>query len=173
MIAELAALRFYTSHSFNSINIPMRDTQRTTPHPLPGMVTNIQNGLKKLRALGSDDASSKQTVVLWRGMSYIKLPQKFNDEGGTELAPMSTTTDVSVAISYAVKKDTRSALLFRFVTRNNLERGADVQWLSMFPGEAETLFPPLTFLQRTRTESREVVHNGVTVTVVELSTTLA
>jgi hypothetical protein len=56
-----------------------------------------------------------------------------------------------VAISYAVKKDTRSALLFRFVTRNNLERGADVQWLSMFPGEAETLFPPLTFLQRTRT----------------------
>ena len=55
---------------------------------------------------------------------------------------MSTTTDVSVAISYAVKKDTRSALLFRFVTRNKLERGADVQWLSMFLGEAETLFPP-------------------------------
>ena len=86
---------------------------------------------------------------------------------------MSTTTDVSVAISYAVKKDTRSALLFRFVTRNNLERGADVQWLSMFPGEAETLFPPLTFLQRTRTEPKEVVHNGVKVTIVELSATLA
>ncbi len=39
---------------------------------------------------------------------------------------MSTTTDVSVAISYAVKKETRSALLFRFVTRNKLERGDDV-----------------------------------------------
>jgi hypothetical protein len=76
----------------------------------------------------------------------MQLPQQFNAEGGTELAPMSTTTDVSVAISYAVKKDTRSALVFRFVTRNNLERGADVQWLSMFSGEAETLFPPLTFL---------------------------
>ena len=82
---------------------------------------------------------------------------------------MSTTTDVSVAI----KKDTHSALLFRFVTRNNLERGADVQWLSMFPGESETLFPPLTFLQRTRTPPQEVVNNGVTVTVVEVSTTLA
>ena len=69
--------------------------------------------------------------------------------------------------------ETRSLLLFRFVTRNNLERGADVQWLSMFPGESETLFPPLTFLQRTRTEPQEVVHNGVKVTVVELSTTLA
>ena len=82
---------------------------------------------------------------------------------------MSTTTDVSVAI----KKDTHSALLFRFVTRNNLERGADVQWLSMFPEEAETLFPPMTLLQRTRTEPQDVEHNGVKVTIVELSATLA
>jgi hypothetical protein len=171
--AELVALRFYTSHSFNAINIPMRDSNREGPHPLPGFVTNIQSGLKKLRALGSEHASSKQTLVLWRGMSYMKLPQKFNAEGGTELAPMSTTTDVSVAISYAVKKETRSALLFRLVTRNNLERGADVQWLSMFPEEAETLFPPLTFLQRTRTEPQDVEHNGVKVTIVELSATLA
>jgi serine/threonine protein kinase len=140
--AELAALRFYTSHSFNALNIAMRDSGRQGPHPLPGIMMNMQRGLKKLRALGSNDASSKQTVVLWRGMSYMQLTQQFNAEGGTELAPMSTTTDVSVAISYAVKKDTRSALLFRFVTRNNLERGADVQWLSMFPGESETLFPP-------------------------------
>ncbi len=48
---------------------------------------------------------------------------------------MSNTTVINVAIRYAIKKDTRSALLFRFVTRNNLERGADVQWLPMFPGE--------------------------------------
>ena len=173
--AELVALRLYTSHSFNALNIPMRDSGRKGPHPLPGVMTNIQRGLKKLRALGSDKASSKQTVVLWRGMSYMQLPQQFNAAGGTELAVMSTTTEVSVALGYAVKKnsDTRSALLFRFVTRNNLERGADVQWLSMFPDESETLFPPLTFLQRTRTEPQEVVHNGVKVTVVELSTTLA
>ena len=45
---------------------------------------------------------------------------------------MLTTTDVSVAISYAVKKETRSAMLFRFVTRNNLERGFDVQALLCF-----------------------------------------
>jgi hypothetical protein len=133
--AELVALRFYTSHSFNALNVPMRDFDRQGPHPLPAIMMNIQTALKKLRALGAEDASSKQTVVLWRGMSYMQLPQKFSAEGGTELAPMSTTTDVSVAISCAVKKDTRSALLFRFVTRNNLERGADVQWLSMFPGD--------------------------------------
>jgi hypothetical protein len=170
---EVAGLRFYTSHSFNALNIPMRDQERQGPHPLPGIMMNIQAGLKQLRALGSEDASSKQTVVLWRGMSYMRLPEEFSAEGGTDLAPMATTTDLSVAISYAVKKDTRSALLFRFVTRNNLERGADVQWLSMFPGESETLFPPLTFLQRTRTEPQTMVHNGVMVTIVELSATLA
>jgi hypothetical protein len=44
----------------------------------------------------------------------------------------------------------------------------------MFPGEAETLFPPLTFLQTVAgTEPQEVEHNGVKVTVVELSATLA
>jgi serine/threonine protein kinase len=171
--SELVALRLYTSHSFESINKPLRDMSRQEPHPLPGVVTNIYRGLKKLRALGSNDASSKQTVVLWRGMSAMKFSDEFTDEGGTELAPMSTTTDVSVAIRYAIKKDTRSALLFRFVTRNNLERGADVQWLSMFPGESETLFPPLTFIQKTRSEAQVVEHNGVTVSVVELSTSLA
>ncbi len=176
---ELIAMRFYTSHSFNSINIAMRDQrrhERAAPHnshPLPGIVTNIQRGLKKLRRLGSADASSKETVILWRGMSGLKLSDEFSKVGGAELAVMSTTTEVSVAISYAVQKDTRSALLFRFVTRNNLERGAEVKWLSMFPNESETLFPPLTFLQRTRTEPQEVVHCGVKVTVVEMSTTLA
>jgi len=172
-VEEMVALRFYTSHSFESINRPMRDMQRSGPHPLAGIVTNMQRGLKKLRALGSNAMASKQTVVLWRGMSSMKLSDEFSSEGGTELAPMSTTTDVSVAISYAVKKETRSALLFRFVTRNNLERGADVQWLSMFPGESEILFPPLTFLQRTRSVPHVIECNGVVVTVVELSTTLA
>ena len=152
----------------------MRDQYRVSPHPLPGIMMNIQRGLKNLRRLGSEDASSKQTVVLWRGMNGLKLPDTFTRDGGTELAPMSTTTDVGVAIGYAIKTDTRSALLFRIVTRNNLQRGADVQWLSMFPGEAETLFPPLTFLQTVAgTEPQEVEHNGVKVTVVELSATLA
>ena len=29
------------------------------------------------------------------------------------------------------------------------ERGADVAWLSAFPGEKEVLFPPLTYLSPT------------------------
>jgi hypothetical protein len=173
--AELVALRFYTSHSFNSLVAPLRDRSYLSSHPLPGMVINIQRGLKKLRALGSDDASSKQTVVFWRGMRDRKLSHEFAVHGGTDVSPMSTTTDIGIAVKYCVNRamETRSLLVLRIVTRNNLERGADVQWLSMFPGESETLFPPLTFLQRTHTPPQEVVNNGVTVTVVEVSTTLA
>jgi hypothetical protein len=60
---------------------------------------------------------------------------------------MSTTTDVKVAVGYAIRKSrTDGALLMRIVTTNNLERGMDLSWISMFPGEAERLLPPLTFM---------------------------
>jgi hypothetical protein len=60
---------------------------------------------------------------------------------------MSTTTDVKVAVGYAIRKSrTAGALLMCIVTTNNLERGMDLSWSSMFPGEAERLLPPLTFM---------------------------
>ncbi len=93
-------------------------------------------------------------------MSAMKFKEEFTDEGGRSLR--SSTADVSVAIRYAVTKDARSALLFRFVMRNNLERGADVQRLSMSPGDSKTLVPPglLTFLQKTRSGAQVVEHSG-------------
>lgn len=171
-IAEVASLRLYTSHSFEAFNNALRDPKRTDSHPLPATVSLIQSGLKKLRALGCDDKRSKETVVLWRGASNMVMPEEFEAEGGTELAPMSTTTDLAVALGYALRGAGAPALLFRIVTENNLTRGCDLQWLSLFPGEAETLFPPLTYIQPTgRTQVLE--HNGCQVTVAEVRTTLA
>jgi hypothetical protein len=170
--AEVASLRFYTSHSFEAVNTPLRDSKRITSHPLPAIVSLIQSGLKKLRALGCDDKRSKETVILWRGASNMVMPEVFEADGGTELAPMSTTTDLNVALSYALKGACAPALIFRIVTDNNLSRGCDLQWLSLFPGESETLFPPLTYIQPTgRTQLLE--HNGCQVTVAEVRTTLA
>ncbi len=38
--------------------------------------------------------------------------------------------------------------------------GADLQWLSAFPGEAEMLYPPLTFLKPTgRTDTVSVTRD--------------
>ena len=169
--AEVASLRFYTSHSYEAINIPLRDSQRAGPHPLPVIVTLIQSGLKKLRRLGCDDKKSKEVVILWRGASNMVMPQVFEEEGGTELAPMSTTTEVEVALNYAMKGNATTALLFRYITSNSLQRGSDLQWLSLFPGEAETLYPPLTYVQPTG-KIQLLVHNDIQVTVAEVTTTL-
>ena len=38
------------------------------------------------------------------------------------------------------------SLLFKISAPSFMATGADVQWLSAFPGEAEILYPPLTYL---------------------------
>ena len=37
-------------------------------------------------------------------------------------------------------------MLFKYDTKNCADRGADVAYLSVYEGEAEVLFPPLTYL---------------------------
>ena len=205
-VAQLVAMRLYTSHSFPAINLPLR--KQTKPHPLPATVMCISDGLKALRALDAESGTAGEevraldaesgtageeeethprptifananifhfvwpapkataervekprkesaTVVMefYRGFTDTQVTGEFRSNGGTEFAPMSTTTEVEVACGYAIRKrETGGALLMKIVTENNLQRGADVRFLSMFPGEAETLFPPLTFMQPTGKE---------------------
>ena len=86
-----------------------------------------------------------------------------------QLAPMSTTSDIATAVSYSFSKE---SLIFRIVAHNGLMRGADIQWLSAFPGEKEFLYPPLTYLQPTG--KRQVVElHGIRFTILEVVPTLA
>ena len=59
--------------------------------------------------------------------------------GGTEFACMSTTASKEVAISFAKSK---CPLIFKYVTKNFMSRGADISFLSVYPDEAEALHPP-------------------------------
>ena len=82
------------------------------------------------------------------GFTDTQVPREFKEAGGTEKAPMSTTTHFNVACGYAVRKGkTNQALIMKITTSNNLQRGADLAFLSSFPEEKDPLFPPLTFLQ--------------------------
>ena len=45
--------------------------------------------------------------------------------------------------------DTATALLLKLNTTTFLDRGADLTFLSCFPGESEVCYPPLTYLQPT------------------------
>jgi hypothetical protein len=141
------ALRLYTTSAFRSINDPLRskDTGPQTPHKLPVTVALIAEAIKLLRVVEVAMPTSDDPVDLYRGMKGVRVPKQFLEKGGTELAPMSTTLCLSTALEYSSASE--SAVLFRLRTSNSLTRGADVSFLSAFPGEKEILFPPLTHLR--------------------------
>jgi len=58
-----------------------------------------------------------------------------------------------------------------------MERGMDLSWISMFPGEAERLLPPLTFMNPPKKSQdgldriQVIEESGVKLTVVEIEVT--
>ena len=70
---------------------------------------------------------------------------------------MSVTADLQVAVQYGLSA---GELLFMLKVDNFLQLGAELQWVSAFPGEAEVLYPPLTHLRPVRQADGEweVVH---------------
>ena len=113
-------------------------------HPLAVTVNCIAEGIKRLRAVSAASADASDEITLFRGLKDLKVPEKFVRIGGTELAPMSTTTDLSVALKYSAS---RTSVLLCIKTTSFMARGADLAWISAFPTEAEKLYPPLTFLE--------------------------
>lgn len=68
------------------------------------------------------------------------------------------------------------SVLFRIVVRDDMMHGADLRWISAFPGDSEVLYPPLTFL---RPDVIKDVQNvvcqisGVCIKVIEVSPDLS
>ena len=163
--AEVVALRLYTTPAFVAFNEPLRNMEEGVEHPLPVLVTILAEALRKLRQIGANDMAAVAEMVLWRGMKNLKPSDDFKTRGGTELAPMSTTTDIKTAVEYSLSSE---SLIFMIVTKNALQRGASLSWLSVFPTEEEICFSPLTYLQSTG--RKQVVEiNGMRFTIVEVS----
>jgi hypothetical protein len=140
--SEAASLRFYSSPSFPAVTIPLRDPSRTTRHPLAAITYCIFTGINKQLTLGAKDKKAVAELILWRGLSDLQISDNFQKSGGSEYAPMSTSTDPSVAVGYAVRKSqTDGALLMRIVTKNNLERGIVVFSCSPYPPVLVCTFP--------------------------------
>ena len=157
--AHVVALRVYTTAAYRVINEPLRSLQNgelTTPHPLPVTVYLISDAIKLLRQVGGRSSTANEKQALWRGLRNMRLPGSFMERGGSEMAPLSTTSDIRVAVRYSTSA---SSLLFKLATRDFMQRGADLQYLSAFPGEAEVLYPPLTYLRATG-RTAEVVKKG-------------
>lgn len=162
--SHVLALRLYSTAVYKSINMPLRDTKRTGPHPLAITVAFVDEGVRRLRAVGAQESGAIQQSDLWRGMRNAEMPDEFLELGGTELAPMSTTTSLDVAMQYCASKD---ALILRLNTASFMERGADISFLSAFPTEKEVLYPPLTFLRATGQKQTIAIGDGG-VTIMEV-----
>ena len=162
--AHVATLRIYTTAAYQLINGPLRTAWANHSHPLPVTVSFLGEAIFKLRAVGASAADANAVIDLWRGMKDRMVSGDFMQNGGTELAPMSTTSTLKVALEYSEATD---SLLFKLRTDGFMGRGASVRFLSAFPGEDETLFPPLTYLKPTG--KRERVECATrTLTVVEV-----
>lgn len=141
---HVVALRLYTTKSYESINKPMRKDPPTKPNPFAATTFFISEAIKKLRAVDAHKPDRNEPMVYWRGLDGMALSQRFDKEGGTEFGCMSTSTSKDVAIEFSEGKH---PLVFKFVTDNFMSRGADISFLSVYPEEKETLYPPLTYLQ--------------------------
>ena len=129
------------------MNDPLRDQERhqnRRRHPLAVTVSFLQDAVKKLRSVEAVSESRNTEIILWRGMANRMVTDEFVRNGGTELAPMSTTSDLKVAVQYSVSEE---SVLMRLYTSSFMTRGADISFLSAFEAESECLFPPLTYLR--------------------------
>ena len=167
-MAETAALRIYTSSIFRLINGPLRrpDAFRRLAdhkHPLALTTLLISTSLKKLRANHMTGQFFKPRY-LYRGMQnlVVRPGDDFMLNGGAEQACMSTSSDINVVARYAASS---APLIFRIKVDTPMDLGADIQWLSLFPGEAETLYPPLTFLKPMFSQQIKNLPQGQVVTM--------
>ena len=175
--AQVLALRLYTTAAFVSINTPLRrlcarGDQCEEPHPFPNTVRFISTAIKQLRtnnvpdrdggqsasgqSAGGQSAPPSTAGYLYRGARDMRPTDDFLTRGGTELATMSTTSSLAVALAYA---SSAAPVVLRLQPRSFMEHGATIAFCSAFPAESEVIYPPMTFLLPSR--SREV--EGVTV----------
>lgn len=142
--AHVLALRLYTTSTYATMNSPLRTDPPTQPNPLAATTYYASQGIKLLQSVAGNLPNAHESQDLWRGMKDMTISDAFSESGGTEFACMSTSTSQEVAIDFA---ESTIPMILKLETKDFMSRGADISFLSVYPGEGETLFPPLTFLR--------------------------
>lgn len=173
---ELVMLRLYSGPMFAQYNGKMRAFLRCVQEILPkerkglgpALVMAAMEAARK--RMGSEYVTSILVLVsallklrtvcplppgrkVFRGFAGLETPQcfKFQDDrgnqGGVEFGFLSTSTCEQQAIGY-IAFDKGMPQLYE-MDLGQIDRGADLSWISYFPGEAEVLLPPLSSLEAT------------------------
>ena len=190
---HVLALRLYTTSVHHSINTPLLDGCSTTKrHPYPALVAWVAEAIGKLRAAeverlraearkaataaaadsAAEGAVRRGATEVWRGVGDAADIQQFKARGGTELAFVSASSLRSVVDEYALTPpdDSEAPPPLIIKVRADLQIGSDLSFLSVFPKQAEVVFPPCTYLEvRSGYEEAVTLPTGeeLTVRVVE------
>lgn len=140
--ATVLALRLYTTSVFRSINRPLRECRK---HPYPALVAHLVDGIIKLRKVQATKDEGR-TAEYWRGLK-MEASDEFFARGATDLAFMSTMKVDRKSAERAVSTDGANASVLMRLQLTPAQCGADISWLSCFPGECEHLYPPGTYLE--------------------------
>ena len=110
-------------------------------------------------------------------MRDLNPSKYFMTHGGCEIAPMSTTSSLEIAVRYAmdtgggVVSDSHllrpSALLFKFHIDHWAKMGADLSFLSAFPYEEEILYGPMTLIVPMNTSPRVLRYGKNKYTIID------
>jgi hypothetical protein len=103
---------------------------------------------------------------MWRGNKDLNISADFLSQGGVETAFISTSLSLATAIQYCFSQ---KPVIFKIITRSFMERGAFLEWLSVFPVEQECCFPPLTFFAPSGRHQKVKLPGGCSLTVIELT----
>ena len=157
--------RLYTGPLFEKYNGVLRGL----PNRVPFFVTGYMERCLGNRYVATIHAINRCLVKLskvtpaqklYRGVSGMRLPDCFFEysdatyrvSGGVEFGFMSASADKEESLKYATA---RTPSLLYEIDQGMLDRGASLQWLSQYPHEAETCFPPCTGLELKRTANGE------------------
>ena len=79
---------------------------------------------------------------------------------------MSTSAELEMAADFA--KAGANPMVFKYDTESCIDRGADIAFLSVYQGEKEVLYPPLTYLKLEGMKQEQVA--GATMLVISVKT---
>jgi hypothetical protein len=152
---EVIAARLYTGPPYVKFNSSLRETsgafsEEMTGHLKGNRYVNAIYACNSMLRKASFVSKIPAGRVVYRGISGVKLPDKLlcleegGGRGGVEYGFFSTTTSREVAVSYLASKG--MPVLFQ-IEVGDIDRGADLAFLSQYPLEREILIPPMSYLE--------------------------
>eukprot|EP01042_Synura_sphagnicola_P004989 gene4989-6355_t len=171
--SEVIALRLFTGPMYMKYNAVLRGFPDAVVNGLLGnryitTIHTIVSGIIKLSQVAELPVSRK----VYRGLGGMLLPEKFwkpdafGCRGGVEYGFMSTTTERDIAIMYSGREGQLQTIFEMEV--GQIDRGANISWLSQYPLEKEFLVPPLSNLEVVGKPKLETLESGRKVLVIQL-----